>query len=241
MTAVKFAGKTVIVIGGGSGIGLACAEAAYGAGASVAIAGRSPEKLEAARARLGDGVGIFPLDVADEGSVRGLFEGFESLDHLLVTAAETRTADIGESEVESLLPTLDTRVWGGYYAAKHAAPRMGEGASITFFSGLSSRRPYSGSSVISASCGAIEALSRALALELAPIRVNTIRPGIVETPLLDGFYGEGRDEFLQNLADRLPVGRVGTPADVADAAMFLMGNGFVSGTVLQIDGGGSLV
>lgn len=238
---MKFAGETVVVVGGGSGIGLACAEAAHAAGASVVIAGRSPEKLEAARVGIGDGVRTFPVDVADEESVRGFFEGFDRLDHLLVTAAETKAADIGESEAEALRPTLDTRVWGGYYAAKHAAPRMGEGASITFVSGLSSRRPYIGSSVISASCGAIEALSRALALELAPVRVNAIRPGIVETPLLDGFYGEGREEFLRNLADRLPVGRVGKPEDIADAAMFLMGNGFVSGAVLQIDGGGSLV
>jgi NAD(P)-dependent dehydrogenase (short-subunit alcohol dehydrogenase family) len=239
---LKLAGKTVVVVGGGSGIGLAVAEAAYGAGASlVAIAGRSPEKLESAKAGIGGGARAFPVDVSDEGSVRALFKKFDRLDHLVVTAAETMASDISGSDAEGLRPTLDTRVWGGYFAAKHAAPRMGDGASMTFVSGMSSRRPYVGSSVISASCGAIEAMSRALALELAPIRVNTIRPGIVETPLLDGFYGEGREEFLENLATRLPVGRVGRPEDIADAAMFLMGNGFVSGSVLQIDGGASLV
>ncbi len=241
MDRAKLVGAVVVVVGGGSGIGLACAEAARDAGASVIIAGRSPEKLERAKASIGNGVRAFPVDVADEGSVRDLFESVDRLDHLLVTAAETKAANIGESEVETLRPTLDTRVWGGYYAAKHAAPRMGDGASITFVSGLSARRPYPGSSVISASCGAIEALSRALALELAPIRVNAIRPGIVETPLLDEFYGEHRDEYLRSLAERLPAGRVGMPDDIADAAMFLMGNGFATGSILQIDGGGSLV
>lgn len=240
-SALKFAGQTVVVIGGGSGIGLACAEAAYGAGASVAIAGRSPEKLERARERIGDGVRTLAVDVADEASVRGLFENFDRVDHLVVTAAETKAADMGDSDIETLRSTLDIRVWGGYYAAKHAAPRMDGGASITFVSGLSARRPYLGSSVVAASCGAIEAFSRALALELAPVRVNAIRPGIVETPLLDEYYGEGRDEYLRSLAGRLPVGRVGEPEDIADAAMFLMGNGFVTGTVLQIDGGGSLI
>lgn len=240
---MKFAGKTVVVIGGGSGIGLACAGAAHEAGASVAIVGRSPEKLERARKWIGDGTRSLRADVSDEASVRGMFEEAGSVDHLLVTAAETKEASIADSDVESLRATLDTRMWGGYHAAKYAAPRMeGEGgASITFVSGLSARRPYPGSSVVAASCGAVEAFSRALALELAPIRVNTIRPGIVETPLLDEYYGEDRDEFLRSLASRLPVGRVGRPEDIADAAMFLMGNGFITGAVLQIDGGGSLV
>jgi NAD(P)-dependent dehydrogenase (short-subunit alcohol dehydrogenase family) len=238
---LKLAGKTVVILGGGSGIGFACAGAASRAGASVAIAGRSLEKLEAARAGIGADVRTFPVDASDEKSVRDFFEGVGRLDHLIVTAAETKAANVSGMDAETLRPTLDARVWGGYFAARHAAPRMGEGASITFFSGLSARRPYPGSSVISASCGAIEALSRSLALELAPIRVNTIRSGIVETPLLDGFYGEDRDEFLRSLAERLPVGRIGSPDDIAGAVMFLMGNGFVSGSVLQIDGGGSLV
>jgi NAD(P)-dependent dehydrogenase (short-subunit alcohol dehydrogenase family) len=238
---VRLAGKTVVVIGGGSGIGLACAEAAHGAGASVVVAGRSVEKLEAARERLGDDVRVFAVDVADEDSVRGLFESVNRLDHLVVTAAETVASDVSESDAGELRPTLDVRVWGGYFAAKHASPRMGDGASITFVSGLSSRRPYPGSAIISASTGAIEAMARSLALELAPIRVNVVRPGIVETPLLDGFYGEDREGFLRDLAERLPVGRVGRPEDIANAAIFLMENGFVSGTVLQIDGGGSLI
>lgn len=238
---MRLAGKTVVVIGGGSGIGFACAEAAAREGASVVIAGRSVESLEKAKARLTDGARAVPADVSDENSVRELFGGLESLDHLIVTAAETKAANVAQSEVEEIRPTLESRVWGGYFAAKHAASRMRDGASITLFSGLSALRPYPGSSVISASTGAVESLSRSLALELAPIRVNAIRPGIIETPLLDGYYGEGREEFLKGLGERLPVGRAGSPEEVAQAAIFLMCNGFVTGTVLQIDGGGSLV
>lgn len=237
---MSLSNRTVVVLGGSSGIGLACASAAHESGASVVIAGRSSEKLDLARERVGDAARTFTVDVADETSVRELFEQIERVDHLLVSAAETRAASMEEPESETLRATLDVRVWGGYYAAKHAVPRM-NGGSITFVSGLSAMRPYPGSEIIAASCGAIEAFSRALALDLAPIRVNTVCPGIVETPLLDGFYGEDREEVLRDLAARLPVGRVGEPEDIADAALFLMGNGFVTGSVLRVDGGGALV
>ena len=95
--------------------------------------------------------------------------------------------------------------------------------------------------MVAASSGAIEAFARALALELAPVRVNTICAGFVDTPLLDAYYGDGRDEAVKELAARLPVGRIGKPEDIADAFLFLAGNGFVTGTVLHVDGGKLLV
>lgn len=233
-------GKTVVVIGGGSGIGLACAEAARNAGAEVTIAGRSAERLEDAKTRFGDGVRASSLDVTDEAAVRNLFEGFSRVDHLLVAAAETTAAVVSEAEEAAVRPTLDIRVWGGFFAAKHAADTMEEG-SITFLSGTSAHRPYPGAAMVAASGGAIEAFSRTLALELAPVRVNTICAGFVDTPLLDAYYGEDRDEEVRKLAASLLVGRIGTPEDIADGALFLMGNGFVTGTVLHIDGGKLLV
>lgn len=233
-------GTTVVVIGGGSGIGLACAEAAHEAGAEVTVAGRSAEKLERVKARLGDGVRVSSFDVTDEAAVRNLFEGFSRVDHLLVTAAETAPASVIEAEEADVRPTLDIRVWGGFFAAKHAASVM-EGGSITFLSGTSAHKPYPGSAMIAASSGAIEAFSRTLALELGPVRVNTICAGFVDTPLLDAYYGDRREEEVKKLAARLPVGRIGTPEDIADGAMFLMCNSFVTGTVLHIDGGKLLV
>ena len=116
-----------------------------------------------------------------------------------------------------------------------------DSGSITFMSGTSAWRPYPGSSVVAASAGAIEALGRALALELAPIRVNTVCAGIVDTPLLEDFYGKQQEEILRELASRLPVGRIGRPEDIADGVIFLMGNGFITGTVLHIGGGKLLV
>ncbi|QIN84613.1 SDR family oxidoreductase [Rubrobacter tropicus] len=236
----KLDGSMVMVIGGSSGIGLACAEAARDAGASVVIAGRSPEKLGRAKAQIGADVRTLVADVTDEASVRDLFGRVERVDHLLVAAAETAAVGVVEAEETDVRPTLDIRVWGGFFAAKHAAPAM-HGGSITFMSGTSSHRPYPGAAMVAASGGAIEAFARALALELAPIRVNTICAGFVDTPLLDAYYGDERDEAVRELTARLPVGRIGTPEDIADGAMFLMGNGFVTGTVLHIDGGKLLV
>jgi NAD(P)-dependent dehydrogenase (short-subunit alcohol dehydrogenase family) len=236
----KLDGSTVMVIGGSSGIGLACAEAARDAGASVVIAGRSPEKLGRAKAQIGADIRTLAADVTDEASVRDLFGRVERVDHLLVAAAETASVGVVEAEEFDVRPTLDIRVWGGFFAAKHAAPAM-DGGSITFVSGTSAHRPYPGAAMVAASGGAVEAFARALALELAPVRVNTICAGFVDTPLLDAYYGDERDEAVRELAARLPVGRIGTPEDIADGAMFLMGNGFVTGTVLHIDGGKLLV
>ena len=234
-------GSTVVVIGGSCGIGLACAGAAHDAGASVVIAGRSTEKLSRAQARLGGSVRAVAADVTDEAFVRNLFEKVERVDHLLIAAAETAAVGVAEAEEAEVRPTLNIRVWGGFFAAKHAAPVMAESGSITFMSGTSAHRPYPGAAMVAASGGAIEAFARALALELAPVRVNTICAGFVDTPLLDTYYGDGRDEAVRELAARLPVGRIGTPEDIADAFMFLVGNGFVTGTVLHMDGGKLLV
>ena len=240
MSQGKLDGSAVVVIGGSSGIGLACAEAARNVGAAVTIVGRSAEKLQRAKAGMGDDVRVFSLDVTDETAVCNLFEGFARVDHLLISAAETDAASVSEAEAEYVRPTLETRVWGGFYAAKHAAGVM-EGGSITFVSGTSAHRPYPGSAMVAASSGAIESFARALALELAPVRVNTICAGFVDTPLLDAYYGDQRDAAVRELAAHLPIGRLGTPEDIADGALFLMGNGFVTGTVLHIDGGKLLV
>lgn len=236
----RLEGASVVVIGGSSGIGLASAGAARAAGASVTIVGRSREKLEYARTKIGNEISTFALDVTDRAAVEVLFSRVERVDHLLVSAAETTSTRIEEDEFEGVKPTVDVRLWGGLYAAKYAARKM-EGGSITFMSGTSTWRPYPGSSVVAASGGAIEALGRALALELAPIRVNTICAGIVDTPLLEDFYGKLREEILRELESSLPVGRIGRPEDIADGVIFLMGNSFITGTVLYIDGGKLLV
>lgn len=232
---------TVVVLGGSSGIGLATARAAQAEGASVIITGRSAERLAAARAALGTQATTRVLDAADEAGTREFFAELPGLDHLFITAGQLALDGKLAPAVEALRPAMDTRFWGAIYAAKYAAPKMRAGGSITFMSGTAARRPLPGASVATASCGAVDALARALALDLAPLRVNTIQPGYTDTPLFDGIFGAARDEVLAAAGAKLPLGRIGRPEEIADAVLFLMKNGFVTGINLVVDGGGLLV
>lgn len=233
--------KMIVVLGGSSGIGLATAKAARAEEAQVVITGRSPERLRQARAAIGDAVRTVVLDVADETGTESFFRSFDRVDHVFITAGTLVKDSQLAPESESLRPAMDMRFWGALFAAKYAAPRMTGGGSITFMSGTAAQRPIIGASVATASCSAVEGFARSLAVDLAPIRVNTIQPGFVDTPLLDGLLGARRNEVLTSVAARLPVRRIGRPEEVADAVLFLMKNGYVTGITLTIDGGGLLV
>jgi NAD(P)-dependent dehydrogenase (short-subunit alcohol dehydrogenase family) len=238
---MTLANKTIVVIGGSSGLGLATAQAAAGEGARVVITGRSTDRLKDAEAEIGHEVRAVSLDCNDEAGTRKLFDGLSRVDHLFVSAATvTFTKGITE-ETSALHPAMDTRFWGSLYAAKYAAQKMPPDGSITFTSGTSAWRPRPGGSVGSASCGAIEAFGRSLAVELAPIRVNTIQPGLIDTPLIDSLLGERAEAIRQMEAKRIPVGRVGRSEDIAEAVLFLMKNGFTTGITLTVDGGRTLV
>ena len=230
---------TVVILGGSSGMGLATAKAAKADGARVVIAGRSRERLQAARAVLGDGVRTVALDVGDEMGTRALFSELGPVDHVFITAGAVLFDPKLAPDAASVRPALDTRFWGAFNAAKFAAANMSTGGSITFTSGTAAMRPIRGASVAGASCGAVEAFARSLAVDLAPIRVNTIQPGLIDTPFLDTL-GERRSAIIAEYSRRLPVGRVGRTEDVADAVLFLMKNGFVTGITLTVDGGGML-
>ena len=231
----------VVILGGSTGIGLATARAAKTEGAQVIVTGRSPEKLQRAQAELGSDARTVVLDVADEEGTRSFFQGLARVDHVFITAGTLIADRKLAPDSDTLRPAMDTRFWGALYAAKYAAPKIAAGGSITFMSGVAAWRPLEGAAVASASCGAVEAFARALALDLAPIRVNTIEPGFVDTPLLDSLLGAKKGEILAAAAARLPVKRIGTAEDVADAVLFLMRNGYVTGITLTIDGGHTLV
>jgi NAD(P)-dependent dehydrogenase (short-subunit alcohol dehydrogenase family) len=234
-------GSSVVVVGGSSGIGLATAKAALAEGARVAITGRSPERLGAAGRMLGEGARTVALDAADEAGMRAFFRDLDAVDHVFTTAGElVRDARL-EPETAAMRPAMDVRFLSSLYCAKYAAPRMTNGGSITFMSGTGALRPLAGVAVAMASCGAIEAFARALAVDLAPIRVNVIQPGFVDTPMLAGVLGAQRGEVLAAVAERLPVRHVGTPEEIAEAVLFLMKNTYVTGVTLPIDGGGLLV
>jgi NAD(P)-dependent dehydrogenase (short-subunit alcohol dehydrogenase family) len=231
----------VVILGGSTGIGLATAKAAKAEGAHVVLTGRSADKLQRAQTELGTDTRVVALDVANEIGTQKFFADLGRVDHVFITAGTLVSDKRLVPESDRLRPAMDTRFWGALYAAKYAAPKIPPGGSITFMSGTAAWRPLAGASVASASCGAVEAFARALAVDLAPIRVNTIEPGYVDTPLLDLLLGAQKNEVLATAAARLPVKRIGTSEEVADAVLFLMKNGYVTGITLTIDGGGMLV
>jgi NAD(P)-dependent dehydrogenase (short-subunit alcohol dehydrogenase family) len=237
----SLAHKTVVVLGGTSGIGLATAKAAQGEDARVIVTGRSRERLTAAQAKLGSGARTVALDVADEAGTRALFQEIDRVDHIFITAGSVALDARLAPDSASLRPALDVRFWGAFNAAKYGAAKMNEGGSITFMSGTTARRPLRGAAVATASCGAVEAFARALAVDLAPIRVNTLQPGYVDTPMLDELLGEAHAKIKAEAGARLPVKRIGRPEELADAVLFLMKNGYVNGITLTVDGGGLLV
>jgi NAD(P)-dependent dehydrogenase (short-subunit alcohol dehydrogenase family) len=242
----KLEGATVVVVGGSSGIGLATAMAALVEGATVVVTGRSKARLDDARKRLdeastGSRVRAVELDSTDETGTQALFESLPSVDHIFVSAATVGTQGGLASESALARPALDTRFWGSLFAAKYGSRRMPPTGSITFCSGVSTHRPRPNASVGAASGGAVEAFARALAVDLAPIRVNTVVPGLIDTPLVAGLFGGNREALLAQAAKSMPVGRIGRPEDVADAVLFLMKNSFVTGISLVVDGGRLLV
>ncbi len=231
----------VVILGGSSGMGLATAKAALEDGAQVTITGRTAARLDAASGELGESARAVQLDATDEAGTQAFIDGLPSLDHLFITAGALVMDHHLEPDSSDLRPAMDTRFWSALYAAKYAAPKMPAGGSITFMSGSSGRRPLPGASIASASCAAIDTFARGLALDLAPVRVNSIQPGYVDTPLFDDLLGDQREEVLAAAAERLPLKRIGRPEEIADAVLFLMKNSYVTGINLVVDGGCVLV
>lgn len=233
--------KRVVIIGGSSGIGLATARTVLEQRADVVIAGRSAQKLEQARAALGGSVETLTVDVTREQAVREFFEHVGQLDHLVLTVGSGAAGSFQQLTIPAARSHFDGKFWGQYYAARYAAPRMNHGGSIVFFAGVASQKPMPGYAITAAANGALEALCRTLAVELAPLRVNCVSPGLVDTPAYAGVPDDQRAAFFSSAGASLPVRRVGQPDDLAQSALFLMTNGFTTGTILYIDGGRRLV
>jgi NAD(P)-dependent dehydrogenase (short-subunit alcohol dehydrogenase family) len=230
----------VVVIGGTSGIGLATAAMARDEGARVTVVGRDERRLAAALDELGDSATGAALDVADEGAVRELFGSFDHLDHVVMLAGTHASGEVVDVDTSTLREPVENRLWGALYVCKYAAPKMTDG-SITVCTGAGVARPRRGAAIVAAAAGSAELLARAVALEVAPVRVNIIRPGIVDTPLLDRMAGDQRDAMIAAMAKRIPLARVAEPAEIAHAILFLMANTYMTGSTLTIDGGFSLV
>lgn len=237
---MELKGQKVVVIGGSSGIGLAAAQAAMDEGAEVVIAGRSQEKLDRAKDTLGGRVLTVTADMTDPEAMKRLFESIWVLDHLFVSAGTARPGLVAETEMSKARPVLERRFWGCYNATHFAAPRLSRTGSITYMSGNAAVRPMPGGAVGSAAVAAVEAFARGVALELKPVRVNVVRAGLVDTPMLDG-YGERRQQIVESYSRRAPAGRIGRPEEIAAGVIYLMKNEYSTGTVLEIDGGALLV
>lgn len=234
----KLTDQSVVVVGGTSGMGLAIASLAASRGAYVTVASRSPDKVAAAASMLG--VTGKPLDAADEASVREFFSAAGQLDHLVVTASSVRTGTLKHSPLEDGEFTFRSKFFGPYLCAKYA--QMKPTGSITFFSGILSRRPGHNDVVLAAVNAAVEAMGRALARDLAPIRVNTISPGMTGGRDLIFLCPRPHERVCILQSQHVcPVGRVGTAEDIAAATLMLMTNTFITGVTLDVDGGGVLV
>ena len=234
-------GQVVVVVGASSGLGLATAAAALAAGADVTIVARDPGRLEVARNSIGGSVRAVALDAADAEAVAAMFEELDRVDHVVSFTGEQPSGQRARHDARAAAGRPRRTRVGGPQPVRGGRPRMPATGSFTFCSGVSAWRPRPGRAAGAAATAAVESYGRAMAVELAPIRVNTICPGAFDTPVLDRTFGDRKAEALQPYLSTLPAGRLGQPHELAHAALFLMTNAYVTGTVLHVDGGSLLI
>jgi NAD(P)-dependent dehydrogenase (short-subunit alcohol dehydrogenase family) len=234
--------KRVVVLGGSSGIGLAVAEQAASLGAKVVVASSNAERLQKAIESIGGDAQGQAVDVSDERAVQSFFTKFGAFDHLVFTAGDSlRVQDLASTDLKQARRAFELRYWAALAAVKYGHPHIRKGGSIVLTTGVAGQRPHKGWAVVASVCGTIEALTRALAIELAPIRVNAVSPGVLRTNLWQHMNADQREQLYESVGKSLPVGRVGEAHDVAQAYLFLMQEGFATGQTVVVDGGTVLV
>lgn len=235
-------GQRIVLLGGTSGIGLATAIAAAREGARVVVVSRTRDRVGRALDALPAGSEGHAIDLADEAAVRGLFDAVGPFDHLVYTAGESlQLATIARTDLAAARRFFELRYWGALTAAKYGSAYLRPGGSIVLTGGIAALRPRAGWALGASICGAMESLARALAVELAPLRVNAVCPGIIRTPLWDDLSEADRAALYREAAASLPVGRVGEAEDVAQTYLYLMRQGFGTGQSIVVDGGALLV
>jgi NAD(P)-dependent dehydrogenase (short-subunit alcohol dehydrogenase family) len=233
--------KNVLIFGGTSGIGLAAAKQAKDAGAQVTVVGLKPERARQIASEYGFD-GWRATDVTRSETIAEALTGIGQVDHLVLLAGSFVTGKVSEADVAHLRRAFDERVWAAIHILRALGNRLAPNGSITFVSGALSDRPNAyGTAVLAAACASMEALARGLALELAPVRVNTLSPGPIETPLLTKALGENHDTVVNSMIETLPLHRLGTVTEAGAAIVFLMTNGWMNGATLNVDGGARLV
>ncbi|MBI3611186.1 MAG: SDR family oxidoreductase [Nitrospirae bacterium] len=226
--------KKVVIVGGSSGIGLGVARKAADVGAEIVIASRSASKLENARSHLRGRVQTEVLDAVNEQSVSDFFRRVGSFDHLVATIRpQGPVGRFLENATDNVRAAFDNKFWGQYYLAKHGAGYVRAGGSITLTSGIASLRSYPGYSAMTTINAAVESLCKTLAVELAPIRVNGVCPGFVDIEAPN----DKRAQQIMALIPNLPLARLGTADEIADAYLYLLNNVYSTGTIIVVDGG----
>ena len=236
------AGKIVVVTGGSTGIGYAIARRFASVGAKLILASRQPQRLVTAAQSIGYSSVAIPTDVSDLEQVQRLFEGLEQVDILVTCAGAALFGAIDTVPVAQAKSLFEGRFFGQLAAAHYAVPKMPPGSVIIFCSGIAASVGLPYYSAGSALCGAVNSMTRALAVELAPkgIRVNAISPGFIEsTDIQSNLSKEQLENFVESIKAKIPLGRAGQPDEVADAAFFLATCGYVTGQIIEVDGGGT--
>jgi len=227
-----------IIVGGTSGIGLATAQMAVAAGHTVVAVGRDPAKFKAAQAV---GAATAQLDVGDAATTEKFFAAQGSFDHLVLSASGASGAgNFRDLAIDDLRKGFEGKFWPQVTCAKAALATLDATGSITFVGAISSRALKPGTAGLAAINAALEAMVPILASELRPLRVNAVVPGVVDTPWWSRVPEAAKKELFEKLAKEVPVGRVGKPEDLASAIMFVSTNTFVTGTILDCDGGWKL-
>jgi NAD(P)-dependent dehydrogenase (short-subunit alcohol dehydrogenase family) len=234
-------GQTVVVIGGSAGIGLETARRARAEGADVVLTGRDPARLEHAASEVGAS-SMATFDANDSDALEGFFAGLDGpIDHVMVTAGGPYYAPLAEMDFDEARGALQEHPMLMVGVARHAAGKVRPGGTLLFMGGTGARRPSVGVGISSAMTAALPALAASLALEVAPVRVNLIAAGFVDTPLSASLLGDRLEERRDELRRTLPIGRVVGPADVAALAVHIMANTALTGATYDIDGGQQLL
>jgi len=238
----KLCEKRIVVLGGSSGIGLAVAQQVVARGARAIIASSNADRVKQAVATLDAKAEGHALDLSNERDIQNFFHKIGEFDHLAFTAGDTlQLNELVATDLTKARRAFELRYWAALAAVKYASPHIRKDGSIVLTTGVAGRRPHKGWTVAASVCGTIEALTRALAVELAPIRVNAVCPGVVRTNLWQSMNAEAREHLYESVGKSLLVGRVGEADEIARAYLFLMQEGYSTGQTVVLDGGAVLV
>jgi NAD(P)-dependent dehydrogenase (short-subunit alcohol dehydrogenase family) len=238
----KLEGKRVVVLGGSSGIGLEVSRQLVAEGAEVIIASSNAKRVEDAVAGVGGKATGHAVDLMDEAAIEAFFQQLGAFDHLVYTAADSlQLNELSKTDLKAARQAFELRYWSALAAVKYASPNIRPGGSIVLTTGIAGQRPHKGWVVVSSVAAMLEGLTRALAVELAPLRVNCVSPGVVRTNLWQSMSEQDREAMYENIGSKLLVGRVGEAPEIASAYLYLMQQGYSTGQVIVVDGGTSLV